>query len=132
VNARALADCLDLDLNATEICLACLSFVSMELDKGNERKARGQAVRIAPDLWEEGLEGPLRAALDRAQVEGQADADEAIREVELVGPRARIVEAAILRLGRELSRRAQAAAARNEPVWPVLGFTAWREARDGR
>ena len=121
----ALAERLDLDLDATGICLACLSFVSMELDAGNKRKARGQARRLAPVLWAEGLEAPLRLALERARAAGDEDADEAIGDLELAGARAKVLPAVVYRLGQELSERARAARVRGEPVLPVFGFTPW-------
>jgi hypothetical protein len=127
VNATALAARLDLDLDATGICLACLSFVSLPLDSGDERKARAEAARIAPDLWAEGLAAPLEAALERARRDGDPDAGDALREIDLAGPRARVVEAVVHRLAQELSERTRRARERNEPILPVLGFTPWRE-----
>ena len=68
-----LAQRLDIDLGRTPICRACLSFVSMTLDKDDGGKeARGWAHRLSRDLWQEGLEAPLREALERACGTGDA------------------------------------------------------------
>ena len=87
-----------MDYATVPICLACLTFVSFPLDLGHVRKARREAVSFAPDLWEEGLEEPLRTALDHAQAAGVERAEEAIRELDDLGPRSAVVTEAILRL----------------------------------
>jgi hypothetical protein len=51
---KGIASQLDLDLDDLSICLACLSFVSMAIDGGDERDIRGQVTRITPDLWAKG------------------------------------------------------------------------------
>jgi hypothetical protein len=119
---------LDIDLDRTEICLACLSFVSMELDRGDgERQAHVQARRIAPDLWAEGLEQPVRAALRRARAEGDPDAEPAIRHLVASGAASPIVEAVIMRLAQELNGRAHAAALQGDDPMAVMGFTRWSD-----
>jgi hypothetical protein len=122
-----LAERLDIDLGRTPICRACLSFVSMSLarDDGG-RKARGWARRMARDLWEEGLESPLRESLGRAQRQGDAEAGAALREVDAHGWRAAIVPAVIVRLAIEQNEEAHAALQRLEDPMPVFGFTRWR------
>ena len=62
---------------------------------------------MAPDLWAEGLEQPVRLALRRARERGAANADEAIRVVEVKGARSQIVHAVVRRLAAELSARAE-------------------------
>ena len=54
--AALLAARLDLDLDDTPICLACLSFVALPLGSGDEREARSWARRMSLDIWAEGLE----------------------------------------------------------------------------
>lgn len=125
MDAFALATRLDLDLKSAGICLACLSFVSMPLSAGDGHKARRELVRIAPDLWAEGLEASMRDALERARLSGDPDADEGIREVELNGGHARIVHAVIERLALEQTEDARRALQRMESVWPAFGFTPW-------
>ena len=62
---------------------------------------------MAPDLWEEGLEQPVRMALRRVRDAGVPDADAAILEVEARGPRSSTVRAIVLRLGRDLDEHAR-------------------------
>src|SRR5262245_16301599 len=121
-----LAQRLDIDLARTPICRACLSFVSMTLDKDDGgREARGWAHRLSRDLWEEGLEAPLHGALERARIAGDAAATAALEDVEARGWRARIVPEVIMRLGVELKEEAEAALRRLEDPLPVMGFTRW-------
>src|SRR5947208_16557831 len=105
--AAELAAALDLDLDDMAICLACLSFVCFELDSGEERKIAGAITRIAPDLWDEGLELPVRLALQRARERGFPNAGEAIREVDERGARSRTVGPGVGRLAEELAARAE-------------------------
>ena len=126
MDAHALAARLDLRLDRTPVCGACLSFVSMPLGAGKLEEARREARRISRDLWAEGLEAPLRAGLERARASGDAEADEALREVDVAGGKARIVVAVIERLAQEQHRRTRAALARGESPWPVLGFQEYR------
>lgn len=118
--ADALAAELDLDVDDLAICHACLSFVSFALDSGD---VNSWARRMAPDLWAEGLAGPVRMALHRAHERGVANADEAIRLVDEKGPRNQVVHAIVRRLAADLSARAE----RNllkmgfEPWPPVMG-----------
>lgn len=132
MDAFALATRLDLDLDNAGICLACLSFVTMPLGAGDGRKARRELVRVTPDLWAEGLSDSLGAALERARLGGDADAEEAIREIELAGARARIVGAVVERLALEQVERARLALERNESIWPAFGFTPWDGGVSGK
>ena len=117
---------LDINLGRTPICRACLSFVSMTLDKDDGgREARGWAHRLSRDLWQEGLEAPLRDALERARGAGDADAAAALEDIEARGWRARIVPEVIMRLGIELKAEAEAALRRLDDPLPVMGFTRW-------
>ena len=125
MNAQALALRLDLDLDATGICLACLSFVSIPLGAGDLRKARSEARRIGPDLWAEGLADPLRAALRRARDGGDAEAGTALAEVEALGARARVNVPVIQRLAAEQCARTRVALERGDSPWPSLGFQPW-------
>jgi hypothetical protein len=93
-----LADALAVNLNEVNVCQACLTFVSLPLDLGEQQKAAGAARRLAPDFWAEGLALPVQAALERARKRGVPGAAEAIADVAERGPRARIVAAVIRRL----------------------------------
>jgi hypothetical protein len=128
----ALATRLDLDLKSAGICLACLSFVSMPLGAGNGQEARRELVRIAPDLWAEGLQRTLRDALEQARLNGDPDAEEGLREIELNGAHARVVHAVIERLALEQVDDARRALQRMESVWPALGFTPWEAGASGK
>ena len=105
--AAALAAVLELDVDDIAICHACLSFVSLAIDSGDERKVAGSITRTAPDLWAEGLAQPVCLALERARKRGVANADEAIVTVDQSGPRSPVVRAIVRRLAAQLSARAQ-------------------------
>ena len=105
--AAALAGELELDVDDLAICHACLSFVSLAIDAGDERKVAGSITRMAPDLWAEGLSQPVRLALERARKLGVANAEEAIAAVAKSGPRSQVARAIVRRLGADLSARAQ-------------------------
>lgn len=105
--ADALAAALDLDVDDTPICLACLSFVCMDLDSGDNRKIAGTITRVAPDLWAEGLALPVRMALARARECGVVNADHAIADVEDRGFRSAVVRAIVRRLAEQLHARAK-------------------------
>src|SRR2546429_9896734 len=98
--AAELAAWLDLNVHDIPICLACQSFVAVPIGKGDEREATRWARRMAPDLWEEGLEQPVRLVLRRARDEGLPNADIALADVEARGPRSLVVREIVLRLGR--------------------------------
>jgi len=105
--AAALAAVLELDVDDIAICHACLSFVSLAIDSGDERKVAGSITRMAPDLWAEGLAQPVRLALERARKRGVANADEAIVAVDKSGSRGPVVRAIVRRLAADLSARAK-------------------------
>jgi hypothetical protein len=105
--AAEVAGRLDLDVHDVAICLACLSFVSLPLGSGDREEAVRWARRIAPDLWAEGLEQPVRLALRRAREAGVPDAEAAILDVEARGPRSVTVRAVVFRLGADLAEHAR-------------------------
>ena len=121
--AAELAAALDLDVDDMAICLACLSFVCFELDSADERKIAGAITRVAPDLWAEGLELPVRLALQRARGQGIPNAGEAIREVDERGARSRTVRAVVRRLAEKLAARAKGDLLKmGFQPWPPPGF----------
>ena len=105
--AARLAELLQLGLDDTAICLACLSFVSMAIDKGDEREIRLWTSRMTPDLWAEGLELPARAALRDATDRGIPRAAAALADVEARGPRSVVAKAIVRHLAEDLSQRAR-------------------------
>lgn len=100
--ATALVDQLELDVMTAGICLPCLTFVAFPLDSGDERKARREARKLAPVLWEEGLEPVVMRALEKAQRDGLPGASEAIEAVRRQGARSLVVEAIVWRLAEQL------------------------------
>jgi hypothetical protein len=106
--ADALAATLDLDLN-TGICHACLSFVSVALDRGDRREIARELRRMTPDLWHDGLAEPAIAAVRRACELGVADAEAALAELERHGGRSVVARSIVRRLAEELSRRTRTA-----------------------
>jgi hypothetical protein len=117
-DAAALAAALELDVDDIAICHACLSFVSLAIDSGNEHQVAGSITRMAPDLWAEGLAQPVRLALERARKRGVANAEEAIVMVDKSGPRSQVARAIVRRLAADLSARAQGDLLR-------MGWEAW-------
>lgn len=102
--ARAVVDALDLDLDAIDICLACLSFVSFPLRTGDENEVRRALAYITPHLWEEGLALPAVAALERARRAGVPHAEAALADVDAFGSRSRVVREIVLRVASDLER----------------------------
>lgn len=105
--AAELAEQLDLDVHDVPICLACLSFVSIAIRSGEERKIRREVNRMTPDLWAEGLEQPLRLALERAVERGVPLAPEALADLDERRGRSTVARAVVLRLGRQLDDHAR-------------------------
>jgi hypothetical protein len=89
---------LDLQLDELRICEACLSFVTLPLDRGDEREVAQAIAHVAPDLWAEGLALPARLALERARAKGVPDAAEVLDELVLRGGRSRVAKTIVLRL----------------------------------
>lgn len=100
--AKAFVDELELDFLSAGICLACLTFVAFPLDLGDEREARREARRIAPDLWAEGLELAVLQALERAKADGVAGAAEAIDDVQRQAWRSPVVQAIVWRYAEQM------------------------------
>jgi hypothetical protein len=121
--ANALAAALDLDVDDIAICHACLSFVCFALDSGDDHKVACSINQVAPDLWAEGLELPVRMALARARDNDVANAEEGISAVEKSGARSVIARAIVRRLAVDLSARAQGDLLRMgwQPWPPVSG-----------
>jgi hypothetical protein len=119
--AVELAAQLDLDVDEVGICHACLSVVSFPLRAGDERETRRATNEFAPMLWDEGLEAPVRKALERARAAGVADADAAARDIEARGGRSITVKAIVRRLAADLWERSQGDLLR-------MGFKPWPPA----
>jgi hypothetical protein len=101
--AVSLAATLELGLHSPGVCPACISFVAMEIDGGNERRVAGQITSFAPLLWDEGLGDAVRGELERQSRGGNATAGEALVELVLRRERSPIFRAVVRRLGAELA-----------------------------
>jgi hypothetical protein len=107
--ALSLSRRLDLDVDRMPICLMCLLDVALALHIGDEPQTLGATVRVTPDLWAEGLEMPLRLALERACSDRVPDARQALEDVDRSGPRTTIARAAVRRLAHQLNQRVYSA-----------------------
>lgn len=106
--ASALAAALDLDLDAAGVCHACLSFVSLAMDYGDERDVARELRRMTPDLWGDGLDEPALAAVRRAAERGVPDAVVALDELAQRGGQSAVARELVCRLAAELSARSRA------------------------
>jgi hypothetical protein len=125
--AAVLATRLELDLDDTPICLACLSFVSLPLGSGEEREARSWARRITFDIWAEGLEQPAVLALRRARDEGIAGAEAGLADVAERGGRSRMAQGIGWHLAGDLAARARGDLLKmGFQPWPPPELAQWR------
>ena len=113
VHAAALAERLDVPLDG--VCLACLSFVSSAVRAGDERDIRLWVRRMTPDLWHDGL-GEVALRSVAAAASHDADAAEALADLERDGPRSTTARAIVLELARRLAADEDARAAIWEEV----------------
>jgi hypothetical protein len=105
--AAELAARLELDVDDVAICLACLSFVSIPLGRGDEREAASATRWITPDLWAEGLALPARLALERARRDGIPDADAGLADIAARQGSSVMARAIVRRLAADLAERAK-------------------------
>src|SRR5213592_1308252 len=75
---EALAKSLDVGLHSPGVCSMCLLLVTAELDCEDGRAAAGRITMIAPTLSAEGIDRPVRHALEQKGRFGVADATEAL------------------------------------------------------
>jgi hypothetical protein len=102
IRAAALAERLDIPFDG--ICLACLSFVSSAVHAGDERDIRLWVRRMTPDLWHDGLDEVALRYVGAAAID-DADAAEALADLERDGPRATTARAIVLCLAQRLAAR---------------------------
>lgn len=105
--ADELAAELELDLDCG-VCLACLSFVSVALDRGDPVEISRELRQMTPDLWEEGLADPALAAVRRARDRGVPDAEAALADLDERSGRSAVARAIVKRLAGQLVHRARA------------------------
>jgi hypothetical protein len=87
----------------------CLWLVATELEREDGRAAAGRITMIAPTLWAEGLDRPVRDALEQKVRSGVADATDALLDFDERGFRSGIFRAVVRRLAAELKENAQRA-----------------------
>jgi len=87
----------------------CLSLVVTELDRADGRAAAGRITMVAPTLWAEGLDRPVRDALERQARSGVVDAIDALRDFDERSFRSGIFRAVVRRLAEELAEDARRA-----------------------
>ena len=111
VRAAALAERLEIPFDG--ICLACLSFVSSAVHTGDEGDIRLWVRRMTPDLWHDGLDEIALRHVGAAAAD-DADAAEALADLERDGPRSGMARAIVLDLGRRLAAEEQTRSTRWE------------------
>ncbi|HEX5449908.1 MAG TPA: hypothetical protein VFW85_07615 [Gaiellaceae bacterium] len=92
---------LDVDLDG--VCLLCLSFITSAIHDGDPKEARRWVRRMAPSLWEDGLEQTILDAVGLAVARGDPDAEAWLAEVEQRGPKGLLVRAVVARLAEQLA-----------------------------
>ena len=102
--ATAVARALGLEERALQLCALCLFGVSAALRSGDPLELRSALRFFVPLLWGEGLEQPLRDALQRAVVAGVPDAAEAAADVDRYGPACRVTKAVVRLLAEQQLR----------------------------
>ena len=110
--SAALAKRLDVGLHSRGVCPACLGFVALALDHGNQRDVSRELRQAASLVWDEGLGDSVRAALEAAARNGDSDAPEALRDLTISHARSPVFRAVVRRLAADLAdsvRRAEAA-----------------------
>jgi len=93
--ALAVAAALDLRIPPLAPCPLCLLNVAWALRDEDEREVRRRIRFHAPILWDEGLDQPTLAALERATAAGVPGADKALSDVTTRGARSVVVQALV-------------------------------------
>ena len=93
--ALAVAAALDLRIPPLAPCPLCLLNVAWALRDEDEREVRRRIRFHAPILWDEGLEEPTLAALERAAAAAAPGAEEALADVRARGARSVVVQALV-------------------------------------
>ncbi len=102
-SAEAVAGALDLDGLQATACPMCIFGVACALDSDDEREPRRTLRFFVPLLWDEGLDAPVREALEGAREAGVAGAGAAIADLEARGPRSFVFGAVVRRLAERQS-----------------------------
>ena len=99
----SLAKRLDVGLHSRGVCPACLGFIAIALDHGEERDVSHELRQAAPLVWDEGLGDSVRAALEAAARTGDKDAVEGLRDLSVNRARSAVFRAVVRRLAAELA-----------------------------
>jgi hypothetical protein len=99
-SAEAVAGALDLAALQAEACPMCIFGVACALDSDDEQGSRRALRFFMPLLWDEGLDAPVRAALQAARGAGVAGAGAALADLDARGPRSYVFGAVVRRLAR--------------------------------
>ena len=102
-SAAAVAGALDVSGLEAVACPMCIFGVACGLDSDDERESRRALQFFMPLLWDEGLGGPVRAALEAAREAEVADAGAAIADLDARGPRSFVFGAVVRRLAERQS-----------------------------
>jgi hypothetical protein len=100
--AAALAATFQIGLHSPGVCPACICFVAIEIDHGNERRVADEITSFAPLLWE-GLGEVVRGELERRVRGGDEEARVALAELVVRRERSPVFRAVVRRLAAELS-----------------------------
>ena len=127
VGIEGIVDRLELDLMSSGVCLPS-NVRRVSARSGDERKARREARRLAPELWADGLELTTVVALENARTKGVPGAAAAIHDVRRDGARSEVVRAIVWRLAelmvedmhrRTAARQSEPSGAIASTGWPV-------------
>lgn len=94
-----------LDVGLDDVCLACLSFVTSAIHDCDPAEVRRWVSRMAPSLWDDGLDEQILARVREASARETPGAAEALADVEQNGARSVVTRAVVLRLANELADR---------------------------
>jgi hypothetical protein len=109
---NALVERLDVGIHSRGLCPACLSFVAVAMDHGDEREVARETTQAASLMWDEGLGETVRTALIAEAGRGDVEARAALRELDSRRERSGVFRAVVRRLAdalREEVRRRETA-----------------------
>ena len=108
--ADAIVDRIEVQLDGSGVCLACLTFVAFPLDEGDEKKAASSTRRMTPDLWFDGLEEYALNVVRSARDRGVAGADVALADLEQRGGQSAVARAIVRKLAGQMVEEMRASA----------------------
>jgi hypothetical protein len=112
--ADAIVDRIQVRLDGSGVCLACLTFVAFPLDEGDEKNAASWTRRMTPDLWFDGLQEYALNVVRSARDSGVAGADVALVDLEQRGGRSAVARAIVRKLAGQMVEEMRASHASGE------------------